>query len=224
MIHILIGYTYIKKSLHVTRRNTPVVLDLNWGMQLHFCKNSVLESTFFHPPLFSCNQPLGEIAFEALKDRAGSLCLLDKWIELTKMQKKTRFCTQIWAQTSWLPCCVFVTKTFTRCSYELHMSFDTLHFHFCEVRGVGVCKVWKVTILWLFEFYVHVFVQPMSFCFLKELCVHMWGQRESKGGGRRRWLESMLGAWKEKLIQGVHAFRAHLLLLLNFFKIPTLKL
>jgi hypothetical protein len=80
-------------------------------------------------------------------------------------------------------------------------AFETLHFHFCEVRGVGACKVWKVTILWLFELYVYVFVQPMSFCFLKELCVHMfmWGQRESKGGVRGRQLESMLRACKEQM-------------------------
>jgi len=133
------------------------------------------------------------------------------WVD--KDAQKTCFCIQIWAQTSWLPCCVLVTKTFTRCSYELHMSFDSLHFHFCEVKGVGARKVWKVTILWLFELYVYVFVQPMSFCFLKELCVYifMWGWRESKGGGRGRRLKSMLGAWKEKLVQGANAFGAHLL-------------
>ncbi len=142
------------------------------------------------------------------------------------MHKKSRFCTQIWAQTSWLPCCVLVTKTFTRCLYELHMSFDTLHFHFCEVRGVGACKVWKVTILWLFELYVYVFVQPMSFCFLKKLCVHMfmWGQRESKGGGRGRLLESTLGAWKEKLVQGANAFGAHSICYSILLKSPTFEI
>jgi hypothetical protein len=146
--------------------------------------------------------------------------------QANKDAQKTPFCTQLWAQTSWLPCCVHATKTFTRCLYELHMSFYTLHFHFCEVRGVGACKVWKATILWLFELNVYVFVQPMSFRFLKELCVHMfmWGQRESKGGGRGRWLDSTLEAWKEKLVQGANAFGAHSLCYSILKKTPTLKL
>ncbi len=68
----------------------------------------------------------------------------------------------------------------------------------------GTCKVWNVIILWLFELYVHVFVQHVAFCFLKKLCEHMfmWSQRENKEGGRGSWFKSTFRAWKDKLVQG----------------------
>jgi hypothetical protein len=102
-------------------------------------------------------------------------------------------------------------------SQGVHMNFMwplmLLHFHFCDVGGRKTCKVWNVIILWLFELYVYVFVQPMAFCFSKKLCEHMfmWGQRESKGGGRGSWFKSMFKAWKDKLVQGANVFGVHLL-------------